>query len=554
MDYRIRQLINSLPLADKVGQLFMLAIAGPDLGWARTLIEQLQIGGFYLTDDNARTPAAALAFNQQLQHLAALRSVDAPLLLAVDQEGAWGILTQWTDTGPGNLALGQLDEPVITAAMYRCFAGQMQALGYNTILAPCADVNSNPDNPIIGQRAFGAEPALVSRHVQAACQALTQAQMLACAKHFPGHGDTATDSHNGLPVVALDRAALLDSHLQPFIAAIEAQVPLIMTSHICYPQLDPQWPATLSPAILTGLLREQLGYRGVILTDSMNMGAMRRHYDPVVAAVQALHAGADMIMLSEEHYENAHTDYQAIQRQTIEGVIAAVQRGELAESRLDEALGRVLQLRYQLNPTPAAHAPLQIPDGSALAATAAWRACKILRNQAGLLPLRQPFYLCPLAEPDEYEQICNSRGIGPNDPTPAATAFVAALQQLAATFTALNFSALQQQLQQGWRPDKPLVLLSEDYPLPGSRLDLNRQLQRANALIATLGDQVVLVGLRSDHELSHLPALASYLCSYSSRRCAANAAAGWLIGATAPAQPVRVGASGPNAAASTAIP
>ena len=526
MKHRIRQLIDSLPLEHKVGQLFMLAFAGPDLAYARQLVEQYQIGGFYLTDDNAADPQQAAALNLELQKLAALRSVDAPLILGVDQEGAWSVLTKYTDTGPGNLALGVVDDIKLTARQYQSMALQMQALGYNTVLAPCVDVNSNPDNPIIGQRSFGAEPALVSRHSSAAVTAILQTGMLACAKHFPGHGDTATDSHNGLPVVDLALSELLDTHLQPFVAAIEAGVPLLMTSHICYPQLDAEYPATLSPLILTQLLRQQLGFDGVILTDSMNMGAMRRHYGPVEAAVQALRAGADMIMLSEEHYENAVTDYQTLQRQTIEGVIAAVRSGELAPSVIDAALQRVLLLRYQL-----AEAKIQpMPDGAALAAEAASRACRVLRDQAGLLPLQQPFYLACMADPAEYSQICNSRGIGPNDAVPASSVVQEALLQAGAQVEVLSWPVLAGWLERGLRPELPLLLLSEDYPLPGSRLNLPRQRERVQQCLQAWGGQVLLLALRSDTELSAYPQLQTYLCSYSSRRCSALAATAMLLG------------------------
>lgn len=528
MKHRIQQLMDSLPLEEKVGQLFMLAIAGPDEAWARYLIEQLHIGGCYLTDDNARTPAAALAFNQQLQRFAALRRVDAPLILGVDQEGAWGILTAWTDTGPGNLALGVVDDLALTSAMYSTFAEQMQLLGYNTVLAPCADVNSNPDNPIIGQRAFGAEPALVSRHVSAATHALLQQHMLACAKHFPGHGDTATDSHSGLPVVDLSADELFNSHLQPFAAAIQAGVPLIMTSHICYPQLDPQWPATLSPVILQQILREQLGFTGVILTDSMNMGAMRRHFDPVDAAVQALRAGADMVMLSEEHYENEQTDYKALQQQTIEGVVAAVRRGDLAIERIDDALARVLQLRYQLADI-SRQDTVQLPDRHALADEAAQRACRWLRQHNLSLPLSAPFYVTALADDDEYGQICNSRGIGPNDRHAAAPSFVSALRQQQADVTALSYAQLQQRLSEGDDIPWPLVVVTEDYPLPGSQLDLAKQQQRLAHLAATLGDKLLVVAFRHDDELRQQPQVQNYLCCYSSRRCAATAAARALL-------------------------
>ena len=526
MKHRIRQLIDSLPLEHKVGQLFMLAFAGPDLAYARQLVEQYQIGGFYLTDDNAADPQQAAALNLELQKLAALRSVDAPLILGVDQEGAWSVLTKYTDTGPGNLALGVVDDIKLTARQYQSMALQMQALGYNTVLAPCVDVNSNPDNPIIGQRSFGAEPALVSRHSSAAVTAILQTGMLACAKHFPGHGDTATDSHNGLPVVDLALSELLDTHLKPFVAAIAAGVPLLMTSHICYPQLDAEFPATLSPLILTQLLRQQLGFDGVILTDSMNMGAMRRHYGPVEAAVQALRAGADMIMLSEEHYENAVTDYQALQRQTIEGVIAAVRSGELAPSVIDAALQRVLLLRYQL----AEPKIRPLPDGAVVAAEAARRACLVLRDQAGMLPLQQPFYLACMAEPAEYAQICNSRGIGPNDAVPASSVVQEALLQAGAQVEVLSWPVLAGWLERGLRPELPLLLLSEDYPLPGSRLNLPRQRERVQQCLQAWGGQVLLLALRSDTELSAYPQLQTYLCSYSSRRCSALAATAMLLG------------------------
>jgi beta-N-acetylhexosaminidase len=537
LELRISQLLASLSLQEKVGQLFMLAFAGQDLAYARELVQQFHIGGFYLTDDNAPDPAAAMQLANQLQQLAALRPCDAPLLLGVDQEGAWGLLTHHTVLGPGNLALGVADDVALTAAMYQQYAQQMQQLGYNTVLAPCADVNSNPNNPIIGQRAFGAEPVLVSRHVSAAVQALLEQGAQACAKHFPGHGDTATDSHSGLPVVTLSRQQLLDSHLQPFIAAICAGVPLIMTSHILYPALDPVWPATLSPAILTALLRHELGFDGVILTDSMNMGAMRRHYSPVAAAVQALKAGADLIMLSEEHYENERTDYKQLQRDTIQGVIAAVEQGELAETVLDQALRRGLRLRYQLSRVPASGL---VPQGkpaepTPLELTAAKAAVRLLRNQACHLPLTsqkcQTLTVAFVADPAGYDRICNSRGIGPNDPLPASSACWQQLQLSAAQhgirLELLNWPQLQQLLQgQRQLPAEQLLLLvTEDYPLPGEQLDLTAQQQRVQQACQLWPEQLLVLGLRSDTELAAYPQLQTYLCSYSSRRCSAIAAA-----------------------------
>jgi beta-N-acetylhexosaminidase len=534
MQHRISQLVASLPLEQKVGQLFMLAFAGQDLAYAKTLVADFHIGGFYLTDDNAPNPLAARALASELQHTAALRACDAPLILGVDQEGAWGVLTRHTDLGPGNLALGVADDLALTAQMYQVYARQMLPLGYNTILAPCADVNSNPDNPIIGQRSFGTSPELVSRHVAAAVQALTQAGSLSCAKHFPGHGDTATDSHSGLPRVELDKKALLASHLQPFVAAIAAGVPLIMTSHILYPALDGEYPATLSPAILTDLLRNELGFDGVILTDSMNMGAMRQFYTPVAAAVQALKAGADMIMLSEEHYENERTDYKKLQAQTIVGVIEAVRQGELAEALINQALQRVLSLRYQLSsqlPETIATKPL---PATQVATQAAQSALKLLRNSAGVFPLQQKqksLLLAFVADPAGYDKICNSRGIGPNDPIPASSVLRAELERSPFAVEFWSYPTLQQQLvnRAPLVEGKLLVLVTEDYPLPGDQLDLAAQQQKVQQAVGLWREQVMVLALRSDAELAAYPELATYLCSYSSRRCSAIAAAKVLI-------------------------
>jgi beta-N-acetylhexosaminidase len=532
MKQRVSQLISTMPLAEKVGQLFMLAFAGPDLEYAKKLIKDWHIGGFYLTDDNSRNSAEALRLNQQLQHEAALRHCDAPLILGVDQEGAWGILTKETDLGPGNLALGKADDTSLTAQMYQVLASQMQQLGYNTLLAPCADVNTNPDNPIIGQRSFGEQPQGVSRHVKVAVQSVLETGMLCSVKHFPGHGDTATDSHSGLPSVDRGLAELLQTDLQPFVAAIEAGVPLIMTSHIFYPKLDAVYPATLSSTLLTGLLRKQLGFDGVILTDSMNMGAMRRHYGPVEAAVLALKAGADLIMLSEEHYENANTPYKELQQQTIQGVIDVVVLGELAESRIDEALRRVLCLRYQWQSCAVATTAVLATQAGDIAEEAARKAIKVLRNAAGLWPLgRNRFQLAFVTHPQYYDRICNSRGIGPNDPIPASHYLTERLQHNKAAVLLHSFSQLEQMLQQGdsLPAHGPLVLVTEDYPLPGEQMDLAEQQQRVQRALKLWGDQVIVLALRSDYELAEYPDLTTYICSYSSRKVSAFVAADLLV-------------------------
>lgn len=525
MQKNIMQLLSAMTIEQKVGQLFVLAFAGQDVEYARYLVRERHIGGFYLTDDNAATPQQAQQLTAALQHQASLNLCDAPLLLAVDQEGAWGILTRYLDLGPGNLALGQVDDTALTQAMYQMFAEQVGNLGYNCILGPCADVNANPDNPIIGQRSFGACPQLVSRHVVAACQGIQQAGLLACAKHFPGHGDTAKDSHQTLPVVDKSLAQLLQQDLLPFTAAAGVGVDLMMTSHICYPQLDPKLPATLSAPILTQLLTRQLGFDGLVISDSMNMWAMRKQFDPVDAVLLALEAGAHLIMLSEEHYENQTTDYKALQQLTLDGVIAAVRQGRLSEGLLDQRLSKVLALRYLKLQHSRRHSSK--PEHQALARDAAQRAVRVLRDDNKLLPLRQDAYFISLAQPSNRLKLVNSRGIGPNDPRAADTELLLALQQQPFVLEEVSFARLERFLQQPDQcfADKPIVAVWQDYPLPGENFD-PQQRQRLQVLLQHYPANVLLLCLGPDYLPAAItPPANSCVCSYSSRWVAARALA-----------------------------
>lgn len=201
------------------------------------MIAEYNLGGCYLSQDNAETFEEAHALNQGLDAL--LEQHDRlPLLLGVDQEGAWGVLVGESTTGPGNLALGVAEDVGGTANMYRVYGEEMRSAGFNCILGPCCDVNLNPASPIIDTRSFGDVPSKVSAHSAAAVKGLHQGDIVACAKHFPGHGDTHGDTHREIPRVDKSYDELKANDLAPFQAAIDAGVDLIMTSHILYPQLD----------------------------------------------------------------------------------------------------------------------------------------------------------------------------------------------------------------------------------------------------------------------------------------------------------------------------
>ncbi len=266
-----------------------------------------------------------------VEQVARLTSALRGLVVAIDEEG--GDVTRLeARTGssyPGALALGTVDDTALTAEVAAALAADLAAAGITMNLAPVADVNANPDNPVIGVRSFGSDPQLVARHVAAFVDGTQRQGVAACAKHFPGHGDTAVDSHLGLPVVEGD----LDAALVPFRAAVEADVKAVMTGHLLVRRLDAAEPATLSGVALR-LLREELRFRGLIVTDALEMGAISGTCGFGEAAVRALAAGADALCLGRDIDEGDVAEVHG-------AIVAAVASGRLAADRIAEAAARV---------------------------------------------------------------------------------------------------------------------------------------------------------------------------------------------------------------------
>ncbi|TDC31330.1 glycoside hydrolase family 3 protein [Micromonospora sp. 15K316] len=271
---------------------------------------------------------------------ATLRAERGDVIVAIDEEA--GDVTR-IESGrgssrPGNLALGAVDDPELTEEVARDLGVDLAGLGVTLDYAPDADVNSNPGNPVIGVRAFGADPELVARHTAAWVRGLQAGGVAACAKHFPGHGDTQIDSHHDLPLISGGRARLDAVELAPFRAAVDAGAQAVMTGHLLVPALDPELPATLSSRILGGLLRDELGFSGVVITDAIEMRAVADRYGFAGAAVRALAAGADAICVGGERAGEEDA------RELRDAIVAAVVSGELPEERLAEAAKRVGQL------------------------------------------------------------------------------------------------------------------------------------------------------------------------------------------------------------------
>lgn len=294
-----------------------------------------------------------IASPEQLASLTAqLRGERDDVLVAIDEEG--GDVTRLeVRTGssfPGNHALGAVDDVSLTRDVAFELGRRLAACGVNLNWAPSADVNSNPGNPVIGVRSFGADTDLVARHTAAYVTGLQAAGVAACTKHFPGHGDTAVDSHHALPRIDAELPVLEGRELAPFRAAIAAGTRAVMSAHILVPALDPDRPATLSRRTLTGLLREELGYEGLIVTDGMEMQAIAATYGIERGSVLAIAAGADAICVG-----GGLADDDTVRRLR-DALVSAVRTGELPEERLADAANRVRELARWTASSGGAHA------------------------------------------------------------------------------------------------------------------------------------------------------------------------------------------------------
>lgn len=320
-----------------------------------------------------------------------LRAERDDVLVAIDEEG--GDVTRLEvghgSSFPGNYALGAVDDVDLTRAVARELGRRLAECGVNLNWAPSADVNSNQDNPVIGVRSFGADPELVARHTAAYVEGLQSAGVAACTKHFPGHGDTSVDSHHAMPRIDVDLGTVHARDLLPFRAAIAAGSKSVMSAHILLPALDPKRPATLSPQILTGLLREELGFEGPIVTDGMEMQAIVSTYGIERGSVLAIAAGADAICVG-----GGLADEDTVLRLR-DALVAAVRNGELPEERLADAAARVRgladwTLRVRGDSEPGADSQEGTAPGTAIGLVAA---CRAVRVTGGAEPLTEAPYV-----------------------------------------------------------------------------------------------------------------------------------------------------------------
>ncbi|MCX7716796.1 MAG: glycoside hydrolase family 3 protein [Candidatus Sumerlaeaceae bacterium] len=370
---RVMELLDRMTLEEKIGQVFVFTFVSQ-----RQALNELRLhpGGF------VRIYCDALTLARQTVELQATCKI--PLIISADFERGIGSTVYGAVDIVGNMALGAADDEALTYEAARAIAQEARAIGVNMNYVPVVDVNTNPGNPIINVRAFGSDAALVARHGAAFVRGSHDGRVLTCAKHFPGHGDTATDSHTTLGAVTASRERLEEVELRPFREAISAGVDAVMSAHLKYPALDPDgWPATLSPRIMTGLLREELRFDGVAVSDALEMGAISRHFPSHEAVVKAFNAGIDQLLMPKDP------------ARAVGHLRAAVEAGTISRARLDEAVGRILTMKERGGlfdaPSPdLASLPerLNTAEHRATAFRVAMRGTTLVRAEPNLLPLK----------------------------------------------------------------------------------------------------------------------------------------------------------------------
>ena len=385
-DPEVDTMITEMTIEEKVGQLIMVGFDGTQANEAiETHIRERFVGGVVLFSRNIQSPKQTAELTNQLQRLTEATTRQIPLFIGIDQEGGWVIrLKEGATVLPGNMALGAIDSTELAERAGEITAVELAAVGVNLNFAPVVDVNNNLDNPVIGRRSFGESPELVSRLGVAYIRGLQHNGVLATAKHFPGHGDTTVDSHFDLPTVnhAPERIHALE--LQPFRAAIDADVAAIMTAHIVYPAFDADRPATLSSIILTELLRKELGFDGLLITDDMEMKAIDDRYPSGEAAVMAIEAGADIVMVLWT---------PAKQIEALDALLSAVKSGRISQARLDQSVKRILKSKEaafdrRFVDVEAVERTVGREVHKQLTQTIASRAITVVRNRNNLLPLK----------------------------------------------------------------------------------------------------------------------------------------------------------------------
>jgi beta-N-acetylhexosaminidase len=519
----------SLSLRQKIAQLVIVPFNGHPLRRSRDttnflrLISREHVGGMILVNTAQRrivgkaTAREAATFINRMQRLSKI-----PLLVGGDFERGVSMRIEGTTVFPHAMAFTASNDPEEARAEGEITAKESRAIGFQWLFFPDADVNNNPDNPIINIRSYGENPASVSRFVSAfieGAHAPSGARVLVTAKHFPGHGDTATDTHRDLATITADRPRLESVEWTPFRAAIASGVDAIMSAHIAVPAIDDSGlPSTLSPKILTGILRDDLGFQGIVVTDALDMGGIVNGFGAGDASVRALEAGADVLLMPADP------------KAAIDAVQAAVKSGRLTEARIERSVMRLLRAKAELGLAKSKLVDLRqipkrvdTPESNAAAQRIADHSVTLVRNEGGLIPLRDTastaFYTLE-------EHSISTQG----------NAFVAAVHardphaEIVRADSAMGEAEVETLLARGSSARQFVIAAFASVAPNRGTAALGGALPRlVEELIATK-KPVAFIAMGNPYLLRNFPGVAAYLATYSTVRPSEIAAAKALFG------------------------
>ncbi len=482
--------ISNFTLEQKIGQLMLVGFDGTTLTPEfRAVLEQLHLGGVIFYDRNVASPTQVAQLNTDMQNV--VRAHGGPALFTtIDQEG--GVVARLReDKGftefPSQMAVGATGDVANARRVAQVLSAELLALGFNMDLTPDLDVNNNAVNPIISTRSFGSDPNRVAEFGVAFIEGMQGAGVIAIGKHFPGHGDTSVDSHVALSSVPHDRARLESVEFVPFRAAMKNNLAGIMSAHVTFPAIDPtpKLAGTLSPRVLTDLVRTEMQYDGLVMTDELTMGALATSgYPAPQAAVAALKAGADILLFQ--------TGY-AMHRQAHAALVDAVRRGDISEARVDEALRRVMRAKemYGILTEDGGRktdvARVGTAEIKSLSREIAQQAVTLVRDQRNLVPLKPEAKLL-VVETGNY-------GIGAR--------LAATTMQVKPQPTAAEIASVLGIASDG----RVVIVATSDAAKNPAQADLVAKLLQTNA-------PIIVVATRSPYDLRAFPSVPTYLAIY----------------------------------------
>jgi beta-N-acetylhexosaminidase len=485
---------------------------------ALRLLRDWKVGGIILMGRNVESPVQVAALHNAVQ-----AECDVPVFFSTDQEGGHVCRMKKPFTMmPGAMPLGATRDAVLAERGAAAVSAELSAIGINLDFAPDADVNNNPDNPIIGVRSYGEDPALVARMVTAQVKGYQSNGTIACAKHFPGHGDTAVDSHLGLASLPWTMDRLRSVELPPFVAAIEAGVDFVMTAHIIFEAIDPDRPGTLSPKVVDGLLRGELGYQGVVITDCMEMKGVVSKYGIGEAAVMAVEAGVDVLAA-------CHTPSRQEEIRT--SLLEAVRSGRIPESRIDESVARILACKekYGLDERRVVDVDSVMKlvgcvEHRALEQDIARKSITVVKDEAGRIPLL-PGKTLVVGPPDQArtlaEEIASARLFHALDTSPVDHVGIG---------PAFTDDQLSEVASKSAGATAIVVLTKHKEPWTSVPQDEGAQAEMIKGMVA-FGKPVVVVAIRNPYDIRHFPEAPTYLCTYGYTAASLTALAEVLVGA-----------------------